>query len=189
MDGVKISEDRADAQWSSQWKKKEGEAWKKVKDQRSGRGPCNSRGRPSCQIVVDLFLFNLLTPRVTLYPSLSLSLLSLHFSFSRREPLGSRVSREKSMPEGPGRRISRGGEGPARQGQRLTENDEGPRRQIAVREESGLYVPAICIRPLFPIDLRRTGYRQDSLSLSLSLAGATPLSNRSRDRLLHHKYS
>lgn len=79
--------------------------WKK--DQR-GREACNSRGRPSCQIVVDLFLFNLLTPRVTLYPSPS-----LHFSFSRREnpwPLGSRVSREKSMPEGPGRRISRRGE-------------------------------------------------------------------------------
>jgi hypothetical protein len=30
---------------------------------------CNSGGRSSCQIVVDLFLFNLLTPRVTLHLS------------------------------------------------------------------------------------------------------------------------
>lgn len=98
-----------------------------------GRERCNCHGRPSCQIVVDLFLFNLLTPRITLHLSFHLSALFHPPSppplFSARMkhpwPHGSRVSREKSMPEEPGRRISRGGEGPARQqGQRLTENDE-----------------------------------------------------------------
>lgn len=59
-------------------------------------------GRPSCQIVVDLFLFNLLTPRVTLH-------LSHRFSFSipgatlgRATEVGSRVKNRCRKDRGGG---------------------------------------------------------------------------------------
>lgn len=82
----------------------------------------NNRGRPPWQIVVDLLLLNLLTPRITFYSSPFLPLILsrtkhpwLHGSWPRVKNR-CRKNRDDGLAEGEKDRLGRAG--------RLTENDE-----------------------------------------------------------------